>query len=57
MAQVTARRQQKGSGSDDDRESDTRKGLAGKLAWFALLWLAGVTTLTVVAGLIRWAIL
>lgn len=57
MAQVTARRQQKGSGNDDDRESDTRKGLARKLAWFALLWLAGVTTLTVVAGLIRWAIL
>lgn len=32
-------------------------GLGRRLAWFAALWIAGVTTLTLVAGAIRWAIL
>jgi hypothetical protein len=31
--------------------------LAERLAWFALLWLAGVAAVTVVAFAIRWALL
>lgn len=32
------------------------QGLAKRLLWFALIWVASVTSLTVVALLIRWAI-
>ncbi|WBV42375.1 DUF2474 family protein [Pseudoroseomonas cervicalis] len=28
-----------------------------RLGWFLLLWLGGVASLTLVAGLIRWALL
>ena len=57
MAQVTARGRRRGTREDGDRKGGTRNGLARKLAWFAVLWFAGVTVLTVVAGAIRWAIL
>ncbi len=33
-----------------------RAPLHRRLGWFALLWLGSVATLTVVAGLIRWAL-
>ena len=32
-----------------------RPGLR-RLGWFVLLWLAGVASLSLVAGLIRWAL-
>ncbi|WP_306029211.1 hypothetical protein [Stappia sp. MMSF_3263] len=57
MAQVTASGRRRGTREDGDRKGGNRSGLARKLAWFAVLWLAGVTVLTVVAGAIRWAIL
>jgi len=33
------------------------KGLAKKWMWFIGLWLAGVACVTIVASVIRWAIL
>lgn len=33
-----------------------RRPLLRQLGWFMLLWVAGVAALTVVAGLIRWAL-
>ncbi len=42
----------------DSRDRRQAPGSVGRrLAWFAGLWLAGVLTLFIVAGAIRWAIL
>lgn len=38
------------------RIANNSTGLAYRLLWFALIWLASVATLAMVATLIRWAI-
>lgn len=57
MAQVTAGGKRRDARDERERDGGREGGLARKLAWFAFLWVAGVTVLTLVAGAIRWAIL
>ncbi len=43
-------------GGERRRDADGASGLWRRLAWFVVLWLAGVTALGVTAAAIRFAI-